>query len=163
MLFPCENKELSGIFNLILCLRVFCLHMCMYTVCVPHARGGQKRPTDALELEIQMVISHHWGTRNETWVLCNGSMCSKLQSHVFSPSGIFILIQSGFTFVTGSQMSAFKEVKGISWYPYHLWMGTTELYCQAWKRKCFNRSHAQKVLKIYLDLKWSRTSFPENV
>lgn len=35
------------------------LPACMYTTCMPGARGGQKRMSDPLELELQMVESHH--------------------------------------------------------------------------------------------------------
>ena len=34
------------------------------------ALWGQKRASDPLELELQMVVSHHVGVRNCTWVLC---------------------------------------------------------------------------------------------
>ena len=35
-----------------------------------NAFGGQKRVLDPLELELQMVVSHHVGARNQTQVLC---------------------------------------------------------------------------------------------
>jgi hypothetical protein len=49
-------------------------------VCVPHvcpvSRGGQKRALDPQELELQMVVSHHVGVGEQTWVLCKSNKCS---------------------------------------------------------------------------------------
>lgn len=45
----------------------FCLHVIMYLTCVSGAFRGQKRALlDALELELQMVRSHHEGVGNWT-------------------------------------------------------------------------------------------------
>lgn len=41
---------------------------CMY-ICVSGALGCQKSKTDPLELELQMLVSHHVDSGNETWVL----------------------------------------------------------------------------------------------
>jgi hypothetical protein len=38
---------------------VFCLHICLCTVCVPGAHGSQRRVSDPLELELQFVVSCH--------------------------------------------------------------------------------------------------------
>jgi hypothetical protein len=35
----------------------------LYTICVPVACRGQKRASDTLELELQMVVSRHVGAR----------------------------------------------------------------------------------------------------
>lgn len=35
-----------------------CLRVCLYTTWVPAACRGQKRETDPMELELQMVVSH---------------------------------------------------------------------------------------------------------
>lgn len=53
----------------ILCLLMFCLHVCMCTVWVPGARGGQKA-TDPLELELWVIVSRYVGSGNQTQVLC---------------------------------------------------------------------------------------------
>jgi hypothetical protein len=45
------------------------VHVWLCTLCV-QARGGQKRALDPLELELQMVASHHVGAGNQTLVLC---------------------------------------------------------------------------------------------
>lgn len=48
---------------------IFCapLSACMCTTCIVNARGGQKRASHPLEMEIQEVMSHHMdaGRRNE--------------------------------------------------------------------------------------------------
>ena len=38
----------------------FCLHASLYTKCMPGACRGQKRGTDALELELQIVGATMW-------------------------------------------------------------------------------------------------------
>ena len=40
----------------------------MFTVGRPGAHGGQKRASDAPELELQVPVSCHVGTGNRTWV-----------------------------------------------------------------------------------------------
>ena len=58
---------------IILCIWPFCLHVHM---CVPHvcfrcasdAHVGQKRSSDPLELELQMVVRHHVVPLNGTQV-----------------------------------------------------------------------------------------------
>lgn len=42
----------------VLCVWVICLHVCLHTVCVPHARGGHFQ--DPLELELQKVVATLW-------------------------------------------------------------------------------------------------------
>ena len=37
---------------------MFCLHVCLCITCMPGAHRGQKRASDSLELELQMVVSH---------------------------------------------------------------------------------------------------------
>lgn len=41
-----------------------CLHVCMCTVFVPGAQGGQKKALDLLELELQTVVFCRIGARN---------------------------------------------------------------------------------------------------
>jgi hypothetical protein len=55
---------------------VIVLPACMQsrTMCVPDACGGQKRMPNPLELELQVVVSHHVGAGNQIWVPWN---CSK--------------------------------------------------------------------------------------
>ena len=40
--------------------------------------------TSSLELELQMVVSHHVGAGDGTWVLRKGTKCCPLQSHLIS-------------------------------------------------------------------------------
>ena len=50
--------------SFILCVWMFCLHVCMCTVCVPGALEV-RRALKSLKLEfIQMVASHHVGAEN---------------------------------------------------------------------------------------------------
>lgn len=54
----------------------------MYTICVSCAIGGQKKMMSyALELELCIVMNHHVGARNGTWVFCGGSQGSQPLSH----------------------------------------------------------------------------------
>lgn len=39
-------------------MRVICLHVCLYIMCVPHACGGHFQ--DPLELELQKVVATMW-------------------------------------------------------------------------------------------------------
>ena len=48
----------------------------LYTTFTLGAHGDQKRPSDALELELQVVVSHHVGARNRTQALWKSSQCS---------------------------------------------------------------------------------------
>jgi hypothetical protein len=40
-------------------------------VCHMYTQGGQKRMSDHLKLELQLVVSHHVDAGSLTWVLCN--------------------------------------------------------------------------------------------
>jgi hypothetical protein len=51
------------------CIWIFCLYTCLSATNVPGAHRGQKRASDTLKLELQMVENHHVGTRNQTQVL----------------------------------------------------------------------------------------------
>lgn len=39
-------------------LNVFCLHVCMFVMCLSGAHGGQKRALNPLQLELQTVLNH---------------------------------------------------------------------------------------------------------
>lgn len=43
---------------------MFWLHVCLCTIYVPNALGGQKRVSDNPEVELQIVVSHHVGAGN---------------------------------------------------------------------------------------------------
>lgn len=57
----------------------------MYTTCILGAHEGQKRTLGVLELELQMAVSHHGGSGNQTPVLCTSSQHSQLLSCLFRP------------------------------------------------------------------------------
>jgi hypothetical protein len=57
------------------CVSFACMCVCVPHVC-PVSRGGQKRALDPQELELQMVVSHHVGVGEQTWVLCKSNKCS---------------------------------------------------------------------------------------
>lgn len=38
---------------------VFCLHVCLCTICMPDAHENQKTASDSLELVLQKVVSHY--------------------------------------------------------------------------------------------------------
>lgn len=46
---------------LIYFMYVFCIHICMFTICVPHDHRGQSRASNPLWLRLQMVVSPHVG------------------------------------------------------------------------------------------------------
>lgn len=50
----------------ILCVREFCLYVCLYNHYVPCACRGQKMVLDPLEVGLPIVMSHHVGTGNQT-------------------------------------------------------------------------------------------------
>ena len=61
------------LFYFILCVWVFCLHICLYTL---RAYRGQKKPLYPLyplRLELQTVVSHHVGTGNQTQIFWKSS------------------------------------------------------------------------------------------
>lgn len=41
-----------------MCISV-CLHICLCVPCIPEAWKGQERTPGPLELELQMIVSHH--------------------------------------------------------------------------------------------------------
>lgn len=49
--------------------------MHVYAVYVGSAYGGQKRVWNPLELELQIVVSHHLNAGNQIQVLCKTSKC----------------------------------------------------------------------------------------
>ena len=81
LLLSCSAVSLCFFFLFSLDLFVLkCVSFACMCVCVPHvcpvSRGGQKRALDPQELELQMVVSHHVGVGEQTWVLCKSNKCS---------------------------------------------------------------------------------------
>ena len=62
--------------------------MCMYQ---KHAgaRGAQQRASDTLELELQVVVSHHVGIGNATWAPWKSSHCSNCWATFLIPYLLF--------------------------------------------------------------------------
>jgi hypothetical protein len=56
----------------IICV-VFYLHVCIYTTCMPGGHGGLKKVSSPLELQLPMVVNHHEGAGNQTWVFGGGA------------------------------------------------------------------------------------------
>lgn len=50
----------------------------LYTLCVFGALGGQKSVSDPLELELNMIMSGHMGSGNQTWFLWKNNQCAPL-------------------------------------------------------------------------------------
>lgn len=55
---------------------MFCLHVCLCTMCVSGAHGGQRGCWVPQELELKTAVSRHVGAENWTWVLQKGNQCS---------------------------------------------------------------------------------------
>lgn len=60
------------------------LHLCICTMCVPGAIGGQKGSMDPLELELWMVVNHHVGAGNRTQVLSKTTELSLQPKHALT-------------------------------------------------------------------------------
>lgn len=62
----------------------------MCTTSMPSALGGQKKILDPLEQELWVVVSHHVGAKNQTWVLSKTSQCFSQLNHVSSSRHIHV-------------------------------------------------------------------------
>ena len=49
------------------CINKFCLHVCIAS-CACKAQRDQKRASDHLKLELQVVLIHHVRAGRQTWV-----------------------------------------------------------------------------------------------
>lgn len=59
-----KTQILKNIYIIFIIMRA-CLHVCMHTL---GELGGQKRVLDALELELETVVSYHVSAKNRTRV-----------------------------------------------------------------------------------------------
>lgn len=50
----------------IFCIWVFCLYVCLCNTCMSGASRGQRRELDALELDLQVVVSNSVGIQLRT-------------------------------------------------------------------------------------------------
>lgn len=66
-------KNIYGFFftclKVILCVPVICLHIILYTACMPRAHGGQKAALAPLELESKTVMNQLVSSENGPQVL----------------------------------------------------------------------------------------------
>lgn len=60
------------------------VYMCMHVPCACSIHGGQERMPYLLGLELQTVRNCPVGAESQTRVLCTGSQCSSLLSHLSS-------------------------------------------------------------------------------
>lgn len=63
---------------ILLCVWVFPQHVCL---CMMYAHRSQKKLSDPMELEFQMVVNNNVDAGDQTWVLWKSSECS------YEPSG----------------------------------------------------------------------------
>lgn len=76
----------TKLFYSCLCVGVFCLHVCLCTMCMPCALGSQRVMGNPLDLGLQMVVSYCVDTGNRTLVLWKSSWCFWLLRHFSSSS-----------------------------------------------------------------------------
>lgn len=50
-------------------MNTFCLHVCMGVACVSSARGDEKRKSNLLKLQLQVLVSYQVGAGNQIQVL----------------------------------------------------------------------------------------------
>jgi hypothetical protein len=65
-------SSLSGYLN----FYFYFMYVCILPAYMSVHQRGQKRVSDFLDLELQMVGIGRLDTRNQTWVLCKHSKCS---------------------------------------------------------------------------------------
>lgn len=53
-----------------------CLHVCNYTTSISSAQEGQRRVSDLLGMELQVIVSCHMGIKSWTQILKKSSQCS---------------------------------------------------------------------------------------
>lgn len=69
---------------------MFCLPVCVDTMLVPDACEGQKRLSDALELELKMIVSYHVRAGIQSQVLCKGNRGSKSPKHIYGSQTFYL-------------------------------------------------------------------------
>lgn len=72
------TNTLSKIPNLILCARMFYLHVCMFTTHIFAAHRNQKEISDTLQLQSWEAVSHHARLGIKPRILYMNSKCSYL-------------------------------------------------------------------------------------
>jgi hypothetical protein len=72
------------VYFIFLCVSAFLAITCVYHLHV-WILWRSERLSDALQLEQQLVVSHHSSTEFQTWVLCKSNRCSYPLSHLSIP------------------------------------------------------------------------------
>ena len=72
-------------------LRLFCVHVCLGTVCM-QCHGGQKRVLEPLKMPPQVVVSHSVGAGNLIGVLWKSSPCLAMEPSLQPPLTHFTCI-----------------------------------------------------------------------
>lgn len=58
--------SLVDLFINVLCVQIFCLHVCLCSTSMSGACKGQKGALDPLELDMEPVVSYHVDARSQT-------------------------------------------------------------------------------------------------
>lgn len=89
------HSQVDFFFNIYFIVYV-CMSACIYVIlpatCMPCALRGQKKTSDSLELELQIVLNCHVGPRSQAQGLCKNNKCSYSLGHLFSPYIFMIII-----------------------------------------------------------------------
>lgn len=71
-----STNSFLNIYFIFLFLYVFCLHLCIWTICLISAYRDQESVLGPLEMELWEVMSHHMGAENQIGVSFRSSMFS---------------------------------------------------------------------------------------
>lgn len=93
--------------HFLVCVWMFWLHVCMRALCYKN----QKRASALLELELQVVVSHHRGTGSQTGILFKSSKFSQLMRYLSSP---LFLIFKWHLFIWGGHAHFMPHMCGAS-------------------------------------------------
>ena len=83
MVRPCHKTQQTPqtSYYILFYLWVFCLHICVCTVCVPGAVETWRVFQVLWNWSYRWLLSHHVGDGNQTLILCKSNKHSKLPSH----------------------------------------------------------------------------------
>lgn len=88
------------------------MYVCMCTMCIPGARG-QKMVSEALELELWIVVNHHVDAGNQTLVQTVLTAEPLVQASLSSLDNAACVLSS----LTYSFLCNLQEVKGFHYLP----------------------------------------------
>ena len=87
-----------------------CVYMC--TKCLSGACGGQKKASDLLELELQVVVSNHMGTETRTQVPYDSMYPQPLSLPSNGPFDFFVFIICLYEYVKGGAYVSQSACRG---------------------------------------------------